>query len=230
MSVFVKTALTCLSIVSIAQLKADMSEESVKEFLETKENALKGDVESQYHLGLLLWLGHGIPFPRNDLSVQWYKKAAEQGHAAAQCSLAEALWHGRGCRPDQTAAINWYTKAALNGNPEAQYELGEIYFNGLHVKMDVRKGFLWYLKSAEQGNTLAQYQVGIAFSQGIGTVKNETEAYAWLNVAGSDFADARNARDRIEKTLPLSARNKAQRRSVEIHGAVAAVKERKDTK
>jgi TPR repeat protein len=52
--------------------------------------------------------------------VKWYRKAAEQGHANAQCNLGFMYKEGRGVPQDDAESVNWYHKAAEQG-----YTLGQ---------------------------------------------------------------------------------------------------------
>jgi TPR repeat protein len=45
--------------------------------------ALQGDAEAQFNLGLLYVKGEGVPQDYVD-AAEWYRRAAEQGHAGAQ--------------------------------------------------------------------------------------------------------------------------------------------------
>ena len=56
-------------------------------------------------------------------AVEWYRKAAEQGHAQAQNNLAVCLDNGSGCAADKAEAFKWYKKAAEQGIKEAQEAL-----------------------------------------------------------------------------------------------------------
>jgi TPR repeat protein len=44
-------------------------------------------------------------------AVAWYRKAAEQGYAAAQASLGNLYSFGWGVTKDYTQAVAWYWKA-----------------------------------------------------------------------------------------------------------------------
>lgn len=54
--------------------------------------------------------------------MEWYRKAAEQGHVKAQCKLGS--WY-RLYRKGEEAA-KWYRKAAEQGNASAQKELDKL--------------------------------------------------------------------------------------------------------
>ena len=66
--------------------------------------------------------GRGVP--RDDqLAVQWYRKAAEQGHAAGQNNLGWMYAEGRGVPKDDRLAVQWFRKAAKQGHAAAHSNL-----------------------------------------------------------------------------------------------------------
>ncbi len=75
-----------------------------------------------YHLGLLYWRGLG-----GDRDVKagaaCFRRAAEQGHAAAQTAFALALRSGVGVAKDETAAASLFRMAAGAGDCDAMVEL-----------------------------------------------------------------------------------------------------------
>lgn len=104
----------------------------------------KGDANAQYILGVLheerpvIWPAMLVfIFPgllhrfenvegvaRDDaMAVFWYRKAAEQGHAAAQFRLGQMFAAGRCVKEDELASVRWYQKAARQGNADAQKAL-----------------------------------------------------------------------------------------------------------
>ena len=63
-------------------------------------------------------------------AVKWYRKAAEQGNASAQCNLGACYGKGYGVDKDYDLAVQWYRKAARQGDKTAQNnlkKLGESY-------------------------------------------------------------------------------------------------------
>ena len=54
----------------------------------------------------------------------WYRKAAEQGLARAQCNLGICYDDGTGVPQDTAQAAAWYRKAAEQGLARAQCNLG----------------------------------------------------------------------------------------------------------
>jgi len=72
-----------------------------------------GDVYAQYGLATCLYHGWGA---KNGLSkgLELYRKAADQGHAAAQHNLGWSYYYGCGrlLPEDREAAVKWFRKAA----------------------------------------------------------------------------------------------------------------------
>ena len=58
-----------------------------------------------------------------DNSVEWLKKAAEQGGANAQYVLGLCYDNGEGVATDAVEAVKWYRKAAEQGDKKAQEKL-----------------------------------------------------------------------------------------------------------
>ena len=81
----------------------------------------------------------------------WYRKAADQGHAAAQSNLGNMYKQGRGVSQSDKEAAVCYRKAADQGNAEAQYNLGAIYLEGQGVPKNIAKALSWFRKAAAQG-------------------------------------------------------------------------------
>ena len=66
----------------------------------------------------------GVDVKQNDeKAVDWWRKAAEQGHAISQSLLGYAYNKGKGVTKDSLKAVYWYSKSAEQGNTVAQMEL-----------------------------------------------------------------------------------------------------------
>ncbi len=55
--------------------------------------------------------------------MKWYRKAAEQGNAKAQCRLGWCYYYGDGVYKDRAEAMKWYRQAAEQGDPMAKWKL-----------------------------------------------------------------------------------------------------------
>ena len=116
-------------------------------------------------------------------AVRLYRKAAEQGNAAAQCYLGYCYEFGKGVTKDLTEAVKWYRKAAEQGEVTAQCNLGYCYENGIGVPKNYSEAVKWYRKAAEQGYARAQCNLGLCYENAQGVPQNYTEAVKWYRKA-----------------------------------------------
>jgi len=90
---------------------------------ELTRNARDGDAEAQFHLGLKHAKGEGVPQDTVE-AVNWYRKAAKQGHGKARNALIRM--------------------AIDRDDADMQYYLGEMYARGYGVPEDPVEAFAWY--------------------------------------------------------------------------------------
>ena len=88
-------------------------------------------------------------------AVEYYQKAAEQGHADAQCYLGVCYANGSGVTKNYAEAVKWYLKSAEQGNAKAQNNLGVCYYNGEGVAQSYTEAVKWLKKAAGQGDAMA---------------------------------------------------------------------------
>lgn len=159
----------------------DPTPDNVKEALRLlRSSADKGDSEGQFGLGDVLMHGMG----RSAEAIDWWRKAAEQGHVGAQFNLGNAYRLGRaGGLPDAAEAAKWYRMAAEQGHPYAQFSLALALANGDGVKKDLAEAISWYRKSAEGGADKAQFNLGVAYWNGRGVPQDFAEAAKWYRMA-----------------------------------------------
>ncbi|WP_052046326.1 SEL1-like repeat protein [Candidatus Paracaedibacter symbiosus] len=116
--------------------------------------------------------------------VKWYTKAAEQGHANAQCSLGGMYLDGRAGIPKGEEAdhhaVKWYTKAAEQGHANARNNLGFMYAQG---RAGIPQGeeadhhaVKWFTQAAEQGHANAQCSLGGMYLDGRAGIPQGEEA------------------------------------------------------
>jgi hypothetical protein len=77
---------------------------------------------SYFNLGVGYDKGDGVPQDYTDMA-KWYRKAAEQGHAAAQHNLGCCYDEGVGVPKNHEEAMKWCRKAAGQGYAPAQDRL-----------------------------------------------------------------------------------------------------------
>jgi uncharacterized protein len=103
-----------------------------------RADAERGDPMAQWLIGGLYERGEDYAE-----AIRWYRKAADQGFADAECSLGSMYSKGRGVRQDYAEAARWFRKAADQRYELAQYELGVYYANGLGVPQNFVQAHMW---------------------------------------------------------------------------------------
>ena len=155
--------------------------ENERQAREEAESALLAEENNQrggdYFLGR-----NGCPVDYNK-AAEYFRKAAEQGHATAQDNLGECYYYGRGIGQDYEEAVKWYHKSAEQGYASAQNNLGVCYENGHGVGKDAEEAVKWYRKAAEQGYASAQNNLGLCYENGRGVGKDAEEAVKWYRKA-----------------------------------------------
>ena len=158
--------------------------------------------------------------------MRWYRKAAEQGLAQAQCNLGRMYDNGEGVPKDATEAVSWFRKAAEKGNPQAQFELGVAYANGEGVVKDEAEAIRWYLKAAEQGDADAEHNLGVAYANGEGVVKDEAEAARWYREASEQVITDAQTRVSLKQARTAAENDARGRRVAAQQSAIDAPRQR----
>ena len=215
--------------------------------VELKYNAQAGNADAQYKLALAYENGDGMEKDPSE-AVQWFRKAAEQGHAESQ--YRTGLFCADNGVQDLSEAATWLRKAvaqghvgaskilkivemklsAQAGNADAQYELAQAYETGNGLEKDPSEAFKWYLKAAEQGHPAAQYQLGVCYDSGSIVARNPAESIAWFTKAANQgYVEAQyrlgqayeTGRNGIEKNF-LEAQNWYRRAAESGHAGAKA--------
>jgi TPR repeat protein len=87
--------------------------------------AKKGDVVSQYTMGVLYYQGMGVMADMGQ-SVKWLRKAAEKNHRLAQYNLGIMIANGQGVQADLVEAYAWLSLSAKNGYADAAEALKNL--------------------------------------------------------------------------------------------------------
>ncbi len=126
--------------------------------------ANSGNSTAQFRLGLLYYMGHGVPEDEKQAVFYW-KKAASQGSVDAMFHLGSAYLFGNQAArtvpdPDREAAT-WYFQAASAGHAEAQYHLGLLFLAGKGVIDSRTEAARWMRKAAAQGHAEAKKALAV---------------------------------------------------------------------
>ncbi len=161
-----------------------------------RDLAKQGNANAQYRLGTMYLHGNGIK-SNTDTALQWFEKAAQQGHVKAALDLGVELGFSQ---QRWGEARPWLEKAAAQGSAEAMSLLGSLYRNGQGVQQDLGKAAEWFdrairkghsdtvdrlLALVDEGNAEAQYRLGMLFLDGVDNIigQNIDEALKWIDKA-----------------------------------------------
>ncbi len=111
-----------------------------------REAALKGDADAQFNMGQAYKMGRGVKADL-DVALDWYKRAAAQGHLQAADSYGHLLHYQGKVRE---ALPNLQTSAE-RGDPRAQYLLGTELFNGVHIEKDWVRAYALMTRASSAG-------------------------------------------------------------------------------
>ena len=116
-------------------------------------------------------------------ALRWWRKAADQNYPLGQALLGVAYAEGVGVGKDEVEAVNWYRKAAEQNSAAGQLMLGTAYEKGRGIPKDEAEAVIWYRKAAEQNDAPGQNELGKMYSAGRGVPKDEAEAALWYQKA-----------------------------------------------
>ena len=146
--------------------------------------AYHGDTEAQFELGEAYYYGWNLPEDQSE-AVEWWEKAADQGHIEAHLWLGVAFFNGEGVPANEGIAEDWWECAASLGDAEAQYHVGFI-----HSEIDVWWKWYepgaaaeWLEMAAEQGHAGAQSRLGDMYRRGEGVEQDDAKAMKWHRLA-----------------------------------------------
>ena len=136
MSLMMRVLALCVLISGLAIVAAEP-----EGLAELRRLAEQGDVEAQDELGAMYLLGWRGAQKDDAEAVEWYRKAAEQGHADAQFTLAELYGTGRGVQENPVEAVKWLREAAKQGHVLAQNYLAQMFM----LRKAADAGSVWAL-------------------------------------------------------------------------------------
>ena len=168
------------------------------------------DAEKKYQLGVKYRDGKGVTKDPSE-AFKWFRKAADQGHAEAQVTVASFYMFGGEVPYDPAEAIRWYRKAADQGHSGAEFLLGSNYAIGRGVPEDAAEAAMWFRKSADHGFDCAQLELGLCYAEGKGVTKDLVKAYMWLDIAAT-WGRIRSGNDREELSRKMSKDQVAEAR------------------
>ena len=195
------TAIIALALTITAFGQAD--DEVERAWALSRARAAAGDAVAQFSLGSLLYYGTS----HLDEALMWFRLAAAQGHAAAQCQLALMYDFGFGVARDDGEALAWYRRAADLGSAAAARAVGDFHKRGRGIGApDVAEAARWYRRAAEGDDIRAQYELGQLHFTGSGVTRDYVAAYVWFSLAASQAPLSDNRKGLLELRNIAAAR------------------------
>lgn len=135
----------------------DLSENSSStvELMEATTSDSINSPEEQFQKGDILFYDDVNPENKKK-AINWYKKAALQGHQRGINAVGTCYFHGIGVERNREEAVKWFRQSAEQGNALGQFNLGWCYLYGMGVPIDKELAIVWLKKSADQGKETAQ--------------------------------------------------------------------------
>ena len=151
--------------------------------------AEKNDVDAQFRLAVVYDCADVFPKDQAALSLDWYRRAAIQGHLDAQYMLGLMLLDGRRTERDIMQGEQWVRQAAKQGHVGAQYRLGVMHREGFGVPQDDVIATQWFRKAAEGKSLYAQHDLGFLYAKGRGVAQDDVQAFHWYSKAADGTVD-----------------------------------------
>ncbi len=210
----------CFCITVYADLESGLAAYKRGDYAAALENlrplAEQGNVDAQFHLGLMYANGHGITRDPQR-AAEWFDKAVGKFDASAPFNIGVMYYEGQGVAKDRKIAARWFLKAAELGDPEAQFNLALMYDRGDGVAGNINEAIKWYEQAALQGVTEAQSTLGDIYIEDRVAPVDRVKSFVWYYFAAKGGNKrAAEARDRLAKALGPEQFSKAVGRAHEL--------------
>nr|WP_315259457.1 tetratricopeptide repeat protein [uncultured Duganella sp.] len=129
---------------------------------EIRPLAQAGNTDAEHLLGLMYYMGRGVPQDYK-AALEWHRKAALKGKADAQYVVGAMYYTGNAVIQDHKQAVSWFRKAAEQGHTQAQQVLGLMYrYHMGGVPQDnVIAYILWNLAAANGSANAAEQRAAV---------------------------------------------------------------------
>ena len=125
-----------------------------------------GDVAAAFDVGCRFSKGSECVEKDVCKAARYFKMAADQGHADAQCDYGSCLVDGEGVEKDVCEAARYFKMAADQGHAGGQCGYGFCLEHGEGVEKDVCEAASYYKLAADQGHAGGQSNYGFCLEHG----------------------------------------------------------------
>lgn len=140
--------------------------------------------QALYQLGF--YYEYGIDEVERDYfkAVDFYEKAAKQGHLESQFNLSALLLREGTPAYNQKRGMHWLEQAAKQNDGEAQYSLAMMLDKKANTNpVSAEQSLVWLTKAAQNGHRGSEYILGVKYLQGEGVKPDHQQAFNWFQKA-----------------------------------------------
>lgn len=119
-----------------------------------------------------------------ETALNWYKKAADQGHLDAAYETALHYKKGKGTEQNYKKAMEYFRKVAFSKADAFDYpiedsmrEIGWLFYYGQGVEKDERRALIWFKKSVE---LIRQYPKRLEWYEKVESLVNNADVWEHL--------------------------------------------------
>lgn len=146
-----------------------------------------GDRTAQHDMGILhdpIYTGRGKTTSADRaVAMDWYLKAAQQGHPYAMGNYALHVFLARSGSPEDYGRLFPSLMEAANRFVVAQRLLGQALQVGQGTQKDPAAAIEWLRKAADKNDAIAQESLADAYVSGDGVPQSMAEAFIWYRRA-----------------------------------------------
>ncbi|WP_373988030.1 tetratricopeptide repeat protein [Duganella sp. BuS-21] len=159
---------------------------------EIRPLAQAGNVDAQHLLGLMYYMGRGVPQDYKT-ALEWHRKAALKGKADAQYVVGAMYYTGNAVIQDHKQAVSWFRKAGEQGHPDAQQVLGLMY--------------RYHIGGMPQDNVIAYTLWNLAAANGsVNAAEQRSQVVKTMTPEQIEEGQALSAAWRVNTPLPQKSR------------------------
>lgn len=210
-SLFIGFLLISISIVEVqadfqSGFKAYRAGEYEMAYKELITEAELGNVDAQYYIGHMFWMGYGVDQSDKE-AVKWFGKAAGQNHWLAKNFLRskveltkdEELPHNNSSESNYKVGLKAYQAGkyevaymsliveAAQLNEDAQYYIGHMFWYGLGVDADRQEAIKWLSEASVRGHWRAKEFLKVVKLHEGGELQSKASSFDTVNAPPSSL-------------------------------------------
>lgn len=112
------------------------------------------------------------------MALDWYRRAAENGHVLAQRTMGVRHLGGDGVAQNTQEAIRWLRSAADQGDAGAQFNLGLIFADGMGISPDPAQALPYFIAASDRGVPQASYRAAKILEEDQGVAMDIDRSFA----------------------------------------------------